>query len=362
MNNFHEIRLDKISSNPRNPRKSYDTRKLGELISSIKQKGVIEPIIVRPRKGKLKTPRTENSHDIDYEIVAGERRYQASVKAGLATIPAVVRELTDDEAYDFMLVENLQRDDLSEREEAESFKAYIGRRGEDGISALAERTGIAPGYIRGRIKVLELPARLLKAWDDGKIAFGHLQQLLLIQDPEEFKETVARMFSWQMTVKELMSYIKEQAPPLSSAFFPTKDRCAKCQSNSTVQIELFDIETKGARCLNPACFRKRQEEWLTANWKTTALAKKHETNGFRFEEAGNNRSNVRPFYSWGTQPGKKCKSCPHFVTVINITGRGGKEKACAGPKTCFDAVTNPRSAKKEHRFVYDRKRKKNTVD
>lgn len=134
MNNFCEIELTKICPNPKNPRRHYDARKLEELTASVKSKGVIEPIIVRPlKKGKAQ-----------YEIVAGERRFRAAAAAGLATIPAIVRELTDDDAYDFMLIENLQRDDLTEREEAESFKGYIGRHGEDAIAALAGKTGISP--------------------------------------------------------------------------------------------------------------------------------------------------------------------------------------------------------------------------
>lgn len=335
MTNFCEIELTKICPSPKNPRKHHDARKLEELAASIQQKGVIEPIIVRPVKGK-KTA---------YEIVAGERRYKAAAAAGLKDIPAIVRDLSDDEAYDFMLIENLQREDLTDREEAESFEAYVGRHGDDGIPALAEKTGISPGYIRSRIRVLELPARVLKAWDEGKLVFGHLQQLIRIQGGDELKETIDRLFSWDMTAKKLAAHIDEQAPALSAAFFPTKEPCFKCPANSTVQRDLFGVDSKGARCLNPACFKKRQNDYLAGHWKETAPGKKHGTNGFRFSEGyGYNDFN---HFGWQGKPGKKCAECPDFVTLIEITGKVDHEQACAGDKSCFNAVTNPKSAKEK---------------
>ncbi len=328
---YREISLGQISPNPNNPRKRCDPKALEELAASIKAKGVLEPIIVRPA-GKA------------FEIVAGERRYRASKLAGLAEIPAIVRELTDDEAFDIMIIENIQRSDLTDREEAESFKSYVAHhKGEDGILALAEKTGITPAYIRSRIRVLELPAKVLKAWDEGKLVFGHLQQLVRIHDEGELKETVDRLFQWRMTVKDLATHIDEQTPVLSSAFFPTKERCSKCPSNSAVQRDLFGVESKGTRCLNPACFKKHQQEWLAENWKTTALAKKHGTSAARLCEAGYS-SELRSFYSFHPHL-KKCLSCPDFVTVIETTGHVRSERACAGAKSCYDSVTNPRSSK-----------------
>ena len=353
MTNFCEIELTNICPNPKNPRRHYDQKKLDELTASVKQKGVIEPIIVRPAplrkeaKGKVKDALVE------FEIVAGERRYRAAVAAGLATIPAIVRELSDDEAYDFMLIENLQRDDLTDREEAESFKAYIGRHDEGGIVTLAEKTGISPAYIRARVKVLELPVRILKAWDQGKFVFGHLQQLLRVADDEanlkkkiEWLEEQSRWEERPPTVRDLREEIDGDAPALSSAFFKSGETCRACPSNSTVQKSLFDLEVKRALCLNPECFKKRQAEWLTENWKTTAIAKKNKTNGFRFrEDVGYN--GCHDFNDWGRRPGKKCSSCPNFVSVIDLAGKERDDRACAGDKPCYEAATNPKSDKEK---------------
>jgi ParB/RepB/Spo0J family partition protein len=341
---FSQIGLALIEPSKMNPRKhgAVASAKDLALIASVKAKGVIEPIIVRPKDKKIS----------GYEIVAGERRYRAAFAAGLEFIPAVVRDLTDDEAYDFMLIENLQREDLTDREEAESFKAYISRHGEGAIQDLAEKTGIAQGYIRARVRVLELPTAVLKAWEKGDLVFGHLHQLLRVTDEKEFKKTIGwalQQLSWErsLTVKDLARQIDGDAPALSGAFFGTKETCAKCPGNSIVQKDLFDIDMKGAHCLKSGCFKKHQAEWLTANWKNSAIAKKEGTNGFRFHEDVS-YDGYCEFYEWNRKRiGKKCRECPDFVTILELSGKVDAGKACAGKKTCYDAVTNPRSSKEQ---------------
>lgn len=333
------VEIGLITPSPLNPRKNFSGQRFDELVGSIKQKGVIEPIIIRPVEGK-ETP---------FEIVIGERRYRAALVANHGEIPAIIRELTDEEAYDFMLIENLHRDDLTDREEAESFKAYINRHGDDGIPILAEKTGIHPGYIRSRIRVLELPAKVLKAWEKGDLAFGHLQQLLRITEKEALEEAIEWVLDhWNGTpsVKEFASHIAQESPPLSSAFFSTKATCGNCVSNSLVQRDLFDIEAKKAHCLNPSCFKNHQIEWLEEHWKETAIAKKNGTNGFRFQGDISYRD-YETFYEWGSKPGKKCRECPDFVSTIEITGKVNQCKVCVGNKTCYGAVTNPRTDKEK---------------
>ena len=336
---FREIKLGEIAPSPMNPRKGFTGDKFAELVASIKQKGVIEPIIIRPVKAR----------GVPYEIVVGERRFRASCDADLETIPAIVRELTDDEAYDFMLVENLQREDLTEREEAASFKAYVGRHGKESEKDLAEKTGIRPGYIRSRVRVLELPAKVLKAWDDGKLVFGHLQQLLRLPDEEALEGMIKWVFQqlqWEhgLTVKDLARQIDEEAPAIGGAFFKAAESCQACPSNSAVQKELFGVETKGARCLNSKCFKNRQVEWLSANWKTTAIAKKAGTNSFRFE-GDLDYSDFNRFGDYRGKPGKKCAGCENFISIIELSGKVEHEQACVGDKGCYRAITNPKSAK-----------------
>ena len=206
---YQEISLSKIRVNPRNPRKSFAGPKFDQLIESIREKGVIEPIVVRPQ-GK------------EFEVVAGERRFRASVdieKDGV--IPAIVKELSEDEAFEFMIIENLQREDLTEMEEAQSFKEFVDKKGEGSIVELADRTGIRPGYIRRRIAILALPAFVLKAWEKEELKYGHLEQLLRIKNKteKELKDIVNNIVrAWNLeTVKDLKDWIDRENPTIKNA-------------------------------------------------------------------------------------------------------------------------------------------------
>jgi len=159
---YQEVELSKIVSNPWNPRKTFSGPKFDELADSVRAKGVIEPILLRPLESGT------------MEIVAGERRYRALCQVaqengGLeaARIPAMVREFSDDEAFEIMTIENLQREDLTELEEAQSFQTYLNRKGKDALPELAERTGINPRYIRRspshNLKIIKQFIRLYNA-------------------------------------------------------------------------------------------------------------------------------------------------------------------------------------------------------
>jgi ParB family chromosome partitioning protein len=336
---FREIPLAEISANPQNPRKQFFGPVFDELVASVKEKGVIEPIIVRPRK----------SGKMVYETVAGERRCRAAISCGHATIPAIVRELTDEQAFDFMLIENLQREDLTEAEEAQSFQSYVGRHGEQGVKELAGRTGISPRYIRRRMAVLHLPEYVLEGWRKGKLKYGHLEQLLRVKDApakvkELFRLAAVQEDRWTnpATVEELKRRIDSDSPGLGLAYFPiTPEGCGACPKNSMVQRDLFGIDdAQKSRCLDPACFKKRQNDWLLAHWKESPPGKKYGTTGFRFRDkvGYNDHETVRHHFP----PDEKCKACPHFLTIIEVTG-----EVCQGDEQeCFDkACLRSRTAK-----------------
>jgi ParB/RepB/Spo0J family partition protein len=337
---FKEIPLTDIVPSPLNPRRSFSGDKFDELCASIKQKGVIEPIIVREIPSKKGIP----GH---YEIVAGERRFKASCAVKLETIPAIVRELSDDEAYDdFMLVENLQRDDLTELEEATSFKAWTGRHGEGAVKDLAEKVGIRPGYIRGRIEVLSLPKKILAAWEKGELAYGHLAQILRIPDERARLEVFAEVMREGYSVAKLRAEIDDDVVPLAAALFNTA-KCASCPSNSTVQKTLFDIEASGkAVCMKSSCFAGKQGGWLNEHWPETDLAKSTKTPGFIFADEwgrrGYNRQNEFGSYR-GNTTAKKCFSCINLRTIIELTGERDKYRGpivCLGDRACFLKVCN----------------------
>jgi len=331
---FQEIGLDQIRPSPFNPRDkgSYSIKDadFARLVESIEKVGVIEPVIVRPvKKG--------------FELVAGERRFRALAhiakqNGGLAgaTIPAIVRELTDDEAFDLTTIENLDRKDLNPLEEAQGFAAWVKRHGKDALKTLAERTGISLAYIQKRVALMDLPAEVLKAWGDGRLKVGHLEQFMRLQSPEkvmEVFERVVRPYN-PMRVMDLKNSIDNQSPELRKARFDTSE-CADCPRSSTFQRSLFgeDLAGKEGLCLDPDCFREKYRAWWTENWADSRHKRDYGTTSWRFG----------PEISWTefemfhrAQPA--CRGCDNYVSILAITGEVRNERVCVGDKNCFARV------------------------
>lgn len=337
--NYKEIKLSDISSNPNSPRKNFSGPQFEELVESIRQKGIIEPIIVRPVSGDAKK----------YEVVAGDRRLKAACLVSRnrnvqSKIPAIIRELTDEEAFDFMIIENLQREDLTAFEEAQGFKQYFEKKGKGSIPELATRIGKSAGFIRRKIAVLSLPGNILKAWEKEEISFSHLEQLRRLKSKEELKDAfeyaTGKTYYRGNTPsrRELKESIDNMAPPLENALFDIKkEGCTTCGQNSDVQQKLWDIGgMKGVHCLDKKCFKQKQNNFLQANWKQSKYRKRFGTNGFRFKEDVS-WSEFNGF-DYGPKPSKKCKECEHFLTVISLEGAVNTGQACFGEESCFRAV------------------------
>lgn len=340
---FQDIPLNQIKPNPANPRKrGFDGPAFEELVLSIRSIGVLEPVLVRA-KGK------------GFELIAGERRFRAccaiaEANGGIKTgsIPAIVRDLDDEQAFEALMIENLQREDLSELEEAEGFKQWTERRGPDSLEDLAQRTGIQPGYIRRRIAVLELPEKALKAWDQGKLKYSHLELMIRIQDKKQRNEIMERAISGNWSAKELRRRLEDDSPSLRKALFdPDQEGCPQCFHNTDKQKSLFALEdVDRSVCMKPACFKQKQNNWLLANWKTSELRKKFKTNGFRFEELRGRSMEGESFYS--ERPFDECKACENFVSLIGLDGSpiySSSGRYCLDRK-CKAALEKKRSAEK----------------
>ena len=356
--NFQEITLSRVSTNPNNPRTNFQGPAFDELVASIREKGIIEPIIVRPTSGK---------RGVDYEVVAGERRFRA---AGLIAkedkgpehyrIPTVIRELSDDEAFDFMIIENLQREDLTSFEEAQSFKQYFEKKGKGSIPELAKRIGKSPGHIRKKIAVLSLPPNIVKAWEKEEVSFSHLEQLRRLKNKEELKEAfeyATGKTSYRgdkPSRRELKETIDNMAPPLDKALFSLKEEgCKECSQNSDVQQKLWDIEgMKGVHCLNKACFKQKQNNFLLKNWKQSKYRRRFGTNGFRFKE-GLSWDEFKDF-DYGPKPSKKCKGCENFLTVITLEGAVHTGQACFGDESCFRTVRTEKAKEQREKEADER--------
>jgi ParB family chromosome partitioning protein len=160
-----------IRPSPRNPRRAYDDADLADLAQSIREKGVVQPLIVRPLPGA----------DV-YEIIAGERRWRAAQKAGLHDVPVVVREASDKEALELALIENVQRADLNALEEALGYQRLIDDH-QFTQAALAETIGKSRSHIANTLRLLKLPEPVQAFIRDGKLSAGHARALVTHPDP-----------------------------------------------------------------------------------------------------------------------------------------------------------------------------------
>ena len=162
--------IELVQRNPQQPRKHFDEAELNDLSSSIKTHGVLQPILVRPIA------------DGKYEIVAGERRWRAAQRAGLHSIPAVIRELNEVEVLEIAIVENVQRLDLNPIEEAQGFQALIDRFGRT-QQEIADAVGKSRPHIANMLRLLQLPDDLQEMVRDGRLSSGHARAILTAPDP-----------------------------------------------------------------------------------------------------------------------------------------------------------------------------------
>lgn len=335
---FQQIMLTDIRVNPLNPRKIFSGPKYDELLASIRTKGVIVPILVRPLQKDIG----------NYEIIAGERRFRVAQEIArenggpsMSTIPAIVQEMSDDDAFDCMTIENLQRADLTELEEARAFQLYLEKKGPESLPDLAERIGINPCYIRRRTAVLTLPEDMLTAWENKELLYGHLEQLIRISDLNEQKEFFEAVIRQDMSIKRLKERIESQTPKLANALFNRKEHgCVSCTFNTNVQRSLFgEAIASKSLCLAPKCFKSKQERWIQENWEKFKSSRNLTTNGARFQD------DVRWDERHSIYTAKeKCKACEHLQSIITLAGGCDDKISCLGPKKCHDALYNPSSA------------------
>ena len=189
------ISITDIQKNPYQPRKEFDREKLDELAQSIKENGVIQPIIVR------------QSPVIGYEILAGERRYRASLLAGLRSIPAVVKQLSDQEMMVQSIIENLQRENLNPIEEARAYESLV----EKGFThaEIADKMGKSRPYISNSIRLLSLSEQILSEVENGKLSQAHARSLVGL-NKEQQDYFFQRIICEDISVRKLESLLTEK--------------------------------------------------------------------------------------------------------------------------------------------------------
>lgn len=222
-----ELKINDISPNEGQPRKDFAEDALQELADSIKENGVIQPIIVQ-KKGS------------GYRIVAGERRWRASRLAGLKVIPAIVRELTDQQTMEQALIENLQREDLNPLEEAYAMQNLL-KTHKLSQEQLAKRLGKPRATIANTVRLINIDESLQDFIRNGDLSAGHAKALLSLKDPEDQRKAADVIIAKDMTVRQAEEYVKKYIYLLENPEATTKP---KKEVNSQFQLSTKEVEVK----------------------------------------------------------------------------------------------------------------------
>jgi ParB family chromosome partitioning protein len=345
---YRNLPLASLSESANNPRRSFDEAALNELAESIKAQGILAPLVVRP----------VNNH---FEIVAGARRYRAAQLAGLETAPVRIVELTDAQALETSIVENLQRRNVHPLDEAQGFAALMRlEEPKYSIEQIGAKVGKNPVYIAARLKLVELAPAVVEAFAKDEIGVGHALLLAKLQPPQQ-EEALAACYQEQYTngtkakrillpVRHLQQWIEHNvllelaSAPFSkedAALVPEAGSCLDCPKRTGHNVLLFEgIGAQHDSCSDPTCYAAKLDahvkKTVAAKPKlvqiTTAYGKPAEGNAIvprnqyveiRQEKPNNKYQQDAPEY-------KTCK----FVTeaiVADGADKGEIRKVCANP-------------------------------
>ena len=199
----HEIPVGEIDRNPYQTRTRVDEQQLTELANSIASTGVVQPIVVRP----LPNGR--------FQLIAGERRWLASQKAGKETVPAIIRQVSDEQAMEMTIVENLQRADLNPIEQAHAYQR-LGQEFQLTQEQMAERTGKDRASVANFLRLLKLPAEVQKHVESGELSFGHARALLALPG-EQIAAAAMKVLALHLSVRSTEKYVQGLLNPENAA-------------------------------------------------------------------------------------------------------------------------------------------------
>ena len=215
-----KVPIEFLRPNPRNPRRAFSEAELAELAESIKQHGVIQPIVVRPVKG---------AHD-RFEIIAGERRWRASQAAGLHEVPIVPVDVGDSDALEIAIIENVQREDLNPLEEAQGYHTLAGefKRSQDDIAKIV---GKSRSHVANTMRLTKLPAEVQALIAQGQLSAGHARALIGVPDP---LAAAKKIVEGGLTVRQAEELAHEKGVPARK---PQKARGGKTKDADTIALE-----------------------------------------------------------------------------------------------------------------------------
>lgn len=258
------VSINQIEISKTNPRKSFDEKALAELSQSIKEHGILQPILVRPLND------LEEGFE-QFELVCGERRYRAATMAGIEEIPVNIRVLTDDEAFELQIIENLERKDVHPMDEADAFKKMIDS-GKYTISDIASKMVKSETFITQRLKLVDLIDSVRADFLAGHLGIGHA---ILIARCDEFKQLdiyedaqSKNQDPHYLTIKDLKETIEEDTYLLTEAKFSLSDTklndtcaCNICPKRSGANPVLF-ADMQDDRCFDAKCFDSKNEAFI----------------------------------------------------------------------------------------------------
>ncbi|MCR4588067.1 MAG: ParB/RepB/Spo0J family partition protein [Lachnospiraceae bacterium] len=224
------VKLSKIEPNRNQPRKNFDEDALQELADSIKQYGLISPIIVQDRKDH-------------YEIIAGERRWRASKLAGLKEVPVIIKNFTEEEIVEISLIENIQREDLNPIEEAMAYKRLMDEF-HFKQDEVAEKVSKSRSAVTNAIRLLKLTDDVQQMLIDEKLTTGHVRALLAVEDPEEQYNLAQRAFDEKLSVREVEKLVKQLGKPQSKKKQKQKDESLEAIYRKREELLKSKLNTK----------------------------------------------------------------------------------------------------------------------
>ncbi len=219
------LAITEIEPNRAQPRKKFDDNALTELADSIRQHGVITPVLVRPMT------------DGSYQLVAGERRWRAARMAGLSELPALIKELSDSEAMELALVENLQREDLDPVEEAEGYRVLMETYGLT-QEQVAERVNKSRPAVANAVRLLSLPKEVRMMVSQGTLSSGHARALLAVEDKARMKQLAGEIIKKDMTVRDVERLVKAEKQERSDTTDAAAGKKQPLRDSFYTEIEL----------------------------------------------------------------------------------------------------------------------------
>ncbi len=217
MGGIQTVPVEQIIPNPRQPRSHFDPTALAELASSIKEHGIIQPLLV-----------SRDEAGTGYILIAGERRWQASKLAGLAEVPVIVRQTSDQQKLELALIENIQRADLNPLEEANAYR-QLSDEFQFSHEQIAERVGKSRVAVTNTLRLLKLPDIVQQSLLDGRITEGHARAMLALATPQAMEAALRTVIAQEMTVRqteELVRKLSGEKPPSASRSGPSADTLA----------------------------------------------------------------------------------------------------------------------------------------